>query len=230
MMKRMILCVVTMMVMLTAMAANVLAAPISVIPQPKSMTVGEGEFVITKDTVICCRLGGEKRVAEMLASYLAPAMGYKLKVVTGKNTSAENVIRFYTGEGSCPIGTQAESYGLSITPKQIFISARASTGLFYGVQTLRQLLPVKIFSPTKVDGVKWTVPAVTISDAPRFGWRGLMLDASRHFQNVDTVKRLLDQMAMHKLNVFHWHLVDGHGWRIEIKKYPRLCTVGGFRR
>ncbi len=221
-MKRMILCVVMMV-----LSANALAAPISVIPQPSSMTVGEGEFVITAKTTIRIADESARPVAEMLAKYLAPATGLKLKVLVADYPS-EGEIYFMTGY----IGdkTREGVYALTVTPKRILIAADHPSGLFYGVQTLRQLLPTKIFSPTKVDGVKWAVPVVKISDVPRFGWRGMMLDASRHFQNVDTVKRLLDQMAMHKLNVLHWHLVDGHGWRIEIKKYPRLCTVGGFRK
>ncbi|MHC4505472.1 MAG: family 20 glycosylhydrolase, partial [Planctomycetota bacterium] len=105
----------------------------------------------------------------------------------------------------------------------------AAAGAFYGVQTIRQLLPTEVFSRAKVAGVRWTLPSVTITDAPRFGWRGLMTDPSRHFLNLDTTRRLLDLMALHKLNVFHWHLVDGHGWRVEIRKYPRLTSVGGFR-
>jgi len=99
--------------------------------------------------------------------------------------------------------------------------------LFYGVQTLRQLLPPDIFRRSAVDEMRWTVPAVQIEDVPRFSWRGQHLDVARHFMPKEFVLKFLDLMALHKMNVFHWHLVDDQGWRIEIKKYPRLTTVGG---
>src|SRR5207249_1908092 len=101
--------------------------------------------------------------------------------------------------------------------------------LFYGVQTLLQLLPPEIFSTNRVRGVDWKLPGVQIEDQPRFGWRGLMLDVSRHFFTKDEVKQLLDAMALLKLNTFHWHLADDQGWRVQIKKYPKLTQVGAWR-
>ena len=103
--------------------------------------------------------------------------------------------------------------------------------MFYGTQTLLQLLPPEVFSPNKVEeAVAWTVPAVQIEDQPRFRWRGLMVDVGRHFFNKDEIKNFLDLMAQHKLNTFHWHLTDDQGWRIEIKRYPKLTEVGAWRK
>ena len=216
---------------LTALFLAPLAvAEISVIPQPSSMKVGTGEFVITKDTTI--RVANElaKPIGELLAKQLAPATGWALKVEVGEAADGAISIAATKATPLDEVNRKDETYTLSVTPKRITISATMTAGAFYGTQTLRQLLPTKIFSPTKVADVKWTVPAVEISDSPRFGWRGIMLDSSRHFQNTDMIKRYIDHLATHKLNVFHWHLVDSHGWRIEIKKYPRLCTFGGFRK
>ena len=98
------------------------------------------------------------------------------------------------------------------------------------IQTLRQLLPTEIFSQKKIRNVDWKIPCVNITDSPRFGWRGAMLDVSRHFMPIEFVKKLLDLLALHKLNVFHWHLSDDQGWRIEIKKYPKLTSVGAWRK
>jgi len=122
-----------------------------------------------------------------------------------------------------------EGYSLTVAPKNITIEAAASAGAFYGVQTLRQLLPMEIFSPNKVERTEWSIPCIEIFDKPRFKWRGMMLDSSRHFFAPAYVKRYLDNIALHKINVFHWHLTDDQGWRIEIKKYPKLTELGAWR-
>ncbi|MDP6637361.1 MAG: family 20 glycosylhydrolase [Phycisphaerae bacterium] len=214
---------------LLVLAAVAPAGEISVIPQPTSMTRGEGEFVLTSSTRIVVAGVASEGVANVMAGYLSSATGYKLAVSRGD--AADGAIwvdAACTDKSVAKLGK--EGYSLSVTPKRITIRASTGAGAFYGVQTLRQLLPPGVFSSKKVDGIRWSVPCVTISDSPRFGWRGMMLDSSRHFQNVDTIKRFIDNLATHKLNVFHWHLVDSHGWRVEIKKYPRLTSVGGFRR
>jgi hexosaminidase len=126
--------------------------------------------------------------------------------------------------------SNTEAYGLTVNRSTVEIDAGTSVGLFYGAQTLLQLLPPEIFATNLVHQVAWSVPAVRIEDEPRFPWRGWMLDVSRHFFDKAEIKRTLDLMAMHKLNVFHWHLVDDQGWRIEIKKYPKLTEVGAWRK
>lgn len=120
----------------------------------------------------------------------------------------------------------AEAYRLVVTSRRIEITGAAPAGVFYGIQTLRQLFPPEIFRRTRVEGVRWEIPAVTIEDAPRFAWRGAHMDVSRHFMPREFVFKFLDLMALHKLNVYHWHLVDGTGWRIEIRKYPQLTEKG----
>ena len=143
--------------------------------------------------------------------------------------AASNAIVITTQGANAALG--AEGYQLEVTPKGVTITATAGPGLFYSTQTLLQLMPPKVFSTKKVENaVAWTIPAVQIEDQPRFAWRGLMLDVSRHFFSKDEIKSFLDLMAQHKLNTFHWHLVDDQGWRIEIKRYPKLTEVGAWRK
>ena len=123
----------------------------------------------------------------------------------------------------------AEGYRAEVSASGVLVSAPEAAGLFYGLQTIRQLLPPQIFREAKVEGVAWTMPAVTIEDRPRFGWRGAHLDVGRHFMPKEFVKKYIDLLALHKLNTFHWHLTEDQGWRIEIKKYPQLTEVGAWR-
>ncbi len=198
--------------------------PIQVIPQPVSVKAGTGEFVFTARTVIVAPSSAQA-LAEQLRGYMQSAMGFPLSIVrpratpspSGINLSIERSLRQFGPEG----------YRLEITRGGIRLRASTPGGLFYGIQTLRQLLPVESLRRSRVDGVRWSIPAATIQDTPRFSWRGVHLDVSRHFMPKDFILKFLDLMALHKLNVFHWHLVDDQGWRIEIKKYPRLALIGG---
>jgi hexosaminidase len=131
-----------------------------------------------------------------------------------------------TGNGEIPGN---ESYYLQVTPEGIVVRAARPAGIFYALQTLRQLFPAEIERSQKIQECEWTVPAVLIEDAPRFQWRGMMLDTARHIYPVEFIKRFIDLLALHKLNVFHWHLTDDQGWRVEIKKYPKLTRVGAYR-
>ena len=119
---------------------------------------------------------------------------------------------------------------LSVTPKEIIIKARTAVGLFYAVQTLRQLLPVEVEKEQKVNGLILSVPACEIKDEPRFVYRGMHLDVCRHMFPVSFIKRYIDMLALNKMNTFHWHLTEDQGWRIEIKKYPRLTEIGAYRK
>jgi len=123
-----------------------------------------------------------------------------------------------------------EGYELVSTADGIKITAEKNAGLFYGCQSLKQLLPPEIFSKTLTENIKWKIPCVNISDKPRFKWRGLMLDPCRHFFDVDFIKKFIDLMALCKFNVFHWHLTEDQGWRIEIKKYPELTKIAAWRK
>ena len=124
---------------------------------------------------------------------------------------------------------KSEAYCLEITPKKITVKASDAKGFFYALQSIRQLLPPAIESAVKVDGTEWIVPAMTITDEPRFGYRGLMVDVARFFVPKENLLRIIDCMGMLKLNTLHLHLVDDNGWRIEIKKYPLLTEIGASR-
>ncbi len=196
---------------------------IFVIPRPTSVVRDAGDFVIKSDTLIVCD-ELHRASAQVLVDDLAPATAYSLKIDSADREG--NVIRLKIDSSM----HEAEGYRLEVTPGAVTISAGEPAGIFYGIQTLRQLLPVSVFSSKVVDGVEWSVPGVRIEDSPRFVWRGLMLDCSRHFMPKEFVERFIDLMAIHKLNTFHWHLTDNQGWRIEIKKYPKLTEVGSWRK
>jgi hexosaminidase len=165
---------------------------------------------------------------EYLATTLFKSTGYRFQIVTNAGTSAvPQAILLTTNSALGSLG--AEGYELTVATNSVVIRAPAAAGLFYGVQSLLQLLPPEILSHHPVSGVPWTAPCVYIQDAPRFPWRGWMLDSVRHFFNLDEVKQLLDAMALHKLNTFHWHLDDDAGWRLEILKWPLLTQVSAWR-
>jgi len=195
---------------------------IAIVPQPNSIKQLGGTFTLTTQSVITFNQPEAQSSAQMLANYLRPATGFPFPIKQGnKGTIALHLIK------KPELGK--EGYILQSTRQGIIIAAQTPAGLFYGGQTLRQLLPNEIFSSKKIIK-KWSVPCVKIEDIPRFKWRGFMLDSARYFFKVDDVKNLLDKMAMHKLNVFHWHLTDDQGWRIEIKKYPNLTKIGAWRK
>ena len=207
------------LVLLAMLTSSVVAAP-SIIPQPVEMKATGGSFELKPSAVIAYADEAARQPAELLAAQLRPATGFELPVVAG----TKGDIVFQTSEDS---GLGSEGYAIRST-QYVRISAPTAAGLFYGAQTLRQLLPPEIYSPKKVSR-DWNMPAVEIRDFPRFGWRGLMLDVSRHFMPKEDVMRFIDTMASLKLNTFHWHLTDDQGWRIEIKKYPKLTEVGAWR-
>ena len=212
-----------------SLAATALAADMTspaIIPQPAQMEVQPGTFELASQTEIT--FGGGAAEAQKLAAALRTATGFKLPVspIGSLPKGREITVQFQPSQLE---NFGAEGYELTVTPKSIGITAATEAGLFYGAQTLLQLLPPEIFSRHVVKDFNWQIPCVKITDSPRFGWRGLMLDVSRHFFTKEEVKQLLDALALHKLNTFHWHLVDDNGWRIEIKKYPKLTGVGAWR-
>ena len=198
--------------------------PSSVIPQPVSAKYSEGFFTITPDTLVIAQ---DKTAAEAqkLIDTLAPAMGFRLKLAT-RSQPRDQAIRFELSDNVPQIGN--EGYTLDVTAKSIIIRAAKPAGIFYGIQTLRQLLPVSVFTKTKVEGVTWKVPCVKITDYPRFKWRGLLVDPARHFIPKAALLKFIDAMVLHKLNSLQIHLTDDQGWRIEIKKYPQLTKIGAF--
>ena len=195
----------------------------AIIPAPTSLTPGEGFFHLDTTTVFSAK-GEAAPVARQIAATLRVSTGLPLKVTATKAT--KSVV--FAIEESKDLGT--EGYRLKVTPTGIVVTAQTATGLFYGGQTLRQLLPVQAFSDKKVTGAKWDVPAVDITDVPRFRWRGLMLDVARHFMPKEEILKFIDLLAVHKMNSLHLHLTEDQGWRMEIKKYPKLTSVGAWRK
>ena len=192
-------------------------------PQPRAIERKDGHFTLDGATRI---IAHDQALGEMLAAYLRPATGFTLPVSSNDGATSDKAIVLEpasTGDES------AEVYRLDVSPERILLSAGALPGFLHGMQTLRQLLPPQILAGERVDGIDWTIPCVAISDAPTFGWRGLHLDVGRHMFPVAFIKKFIDLLAFYKFNTFHWHLTEDQGWRIEIKKYPRLTEVGGFR-
>lgn len=202
-----------------AMAATGTPSDPMLIPAPASMQLNDGSFVVDSATQVMALDPQARAAAQQFAGFVANSHGLKLKVhdATGANKGA---IHFRIDPQAT--GTAPESYTLEVDPLRAIVSARDPRGLFYGAVTLWQLLPPG-------DARSLSVPALRIDDTPRFAWRGLMLDSARHFQSVAEIKQMLDAMALHKLNTFHWHLTDDQGWRVEIKQYPKLTEVGGCR-
>lgn len=194
------------------------------IPEPVEMTMTPGHFTLPASlTVHAPSAPGMDFVLQNLTE--------RLEVPTGRNVtraaSVKATIRLIlNAKTDTLIGP--EGYRMAVNRRGIFIRANTPQGLFYGTQTLMQLLPAEIERHEKTAGVKWAVPYVTITDHPRFAYRGLMLDVARHFFTKQDVMRYIDQMARYKFNLFHWHLADDEGWRIEIKKYPKLTSVGAW--
>ena len=201
------------------------APVISIIPQPESLTVGRGQFKLGATTVVYAD-GPTTDLARRFAASLAPATGLTMQVRAGA-AAATSGIRVIRDQRLTRLGP--EGYELVVSPRLVTVRAREAAGAFYGLQTVRQLLPPEIFRDARVDSVAWTVPAVRVVDRPRFGWRGAHLDVCRHFMPKEFVKKYIDLLALQKMNTFHWHLTDDQGWRIEIRKYPRLTQIGGWR-
>lgn len=199
---------------------------LAVIPRPVHVTRGSGAFLLTRATAIVTDRAA-RQIGYMLADWLQPATGYRLPVAAAAGT-ASRTITLRIDPALARLGD--EGYRLTVTGTRITIRAPHPAGVFYGVETLRQLLPPNIFRAAPVDSLPWTVPLVDIEDQPRFAWRGAHLDVSRSFMPKEFVKKYVDLLALHKLNRFHWHLTDDQGWRIEIKKYPLLTGVGAWRR
>jgi len=220
-MKKALILAVFFAVATTAFSQN---KRISIIPQPAVLREGTGSFTIDAATAIVVGANDPeiRKVAVMLNVELKKAAGFSLNI---ENAPRKKSIQFLLSPEE-PLGN--EGYRLAVTTEEISIFAPKPAGLFYGLQTLLQLMPKEIESKQVVKNISWTVPAVNITDRPRFGWRGLMLDVSRHFFTVDEVKAFIDDMARYKYNLMHFHLTDDQGWRLEIKSLPKLTEVGAW--
>ena len=194
-------------------------AQVNIIPKPVSLTVSTHtkNFVINTQTRIVIENDSLRSAAVFFNDYLAKYLQYKLTITKVKPT--ENYIALLVDKN---VGKSDHTYILNSIPKHITIVGNSNPAVFYGVQSLIQLLPTTLASTL-------VIPAVSITDYPRFDYRGMHLDVSRHFFDVDFIKKYIDYLAYHKMNYFHWHLTDDHGWRIEIKKYPKLTEIGAWR-
>jgi hexosaminidase len=200
----------------------------TIIPVPQKVEAREGVFKLRPETRILTDAASQE-TGRYLAGRLGQSTGFKLEVAAGdEKQAAPGSISLTAGEANAGLG--AEGYELTVAPESVAIRAADQDGLFYGVQSLLQLLPPQALGSKPATGVDWQIACVRIEDRPRFKWRGMLLDVSRHFYTKAEVERILDLMALHKLNVFQWHLVDHDGWRIEIKKYPKLTQVGAWRK
>jgi hexosaminidase len=217
------------MLILTILSSVLLVAQtpdkISIIPQPVSVTGGNGVFKLSKNTVIeVSTQEAAINVARYLSDRLSKPTSFPLQVKTVTNFSAGNIQLQLS-----PRGRNKEAYELDVTPTAVTISADSAAGLFYGVQSLLQLMPKEVEKNEPAKNVEWVITCVNIKDEPRFGWRGAMLDVSRHFFTKQEVKHFIDNIVRYKFNVLHFHLTDDQGWRLQIKSLPKLTEVGAWR-
>ena len=201
------------------------------IPWPQHLEARDGTFVLDSLTQVTLSDSGSedlRAAANFWAERVRRASRLPLPLADATDADSGTVAFVLDPEAA----TGAEGYRLEVTPAGVTLTAAAPAGLFYGVQTLRQLSPLAIERGGVVRGIDatvWALPAVLVEDAPRFGYRGMHLDVARHFFPVSFIKKYLDLMALYKLNRFHWHLTEDQGWRIEIKQYPKLTDVGAYR-
>ncbi|WPU91037.1 family 20 glycosylhydrolase [Mucilaginibacter sabulilitoris] len=195
------------------------AAKFPLIPYPSQLTAGEGSFVITGKTNIITAKEFTNEAGE-LNTLMLKALGKRLLIVKGNKPRAIKLV--YDAALTAP-----EAYKLNISKSQVIITAKDPAGVFHAVETIRQLLPVSV--EKGIVSKSLTLPAVTIEDQPAYAWRGMHLDVSRHFFSISYLKKFIDRMALYKMNKLHLHLTDDQGWRIEIKKYPKLTEEGAWR-
>lgn len=208
----------TLSIILLVLSGNLCFAQqsneVTIIPRPASVEKGTGSFTITNHTSLVAKGADAEKVAGMLNYFLNKKYGFVLKI--NNAVSKDAIVLNTTSRTKLP----SEAYQLKVTAQSISISGERG-GVFYGVQSLLQLI--------RENGSQLSIPEVTINDQPNFAYRGLMLDVGRHFFGIDEIKKILDVMASVKLNRFHWHLTDDQGWRLEIKKYPKLTTISAWR-
>lgn len=195
--------------------------PISIVPCPESVSPGTGNFTFTGKTDFAVENDEQAEIVRCFSELFTRAAGFTPRVKVGDK---KGKVCFLTDTS-----LKSEAYQLEVTPKRITIKASDGKGFFYALQTVRQLLPASIESTKVVNNVDWTVPAVTVTDEPRFGYRGLLVDVARFFTPKENLLRIIDCMGMLKINKLNLHLCDDNGWRIEIKRYPLLTEVGSRR-
>lgn len=190
---------------------------LGIIPAPVAITRTNGNFILDKTTVLVNQSIDGAKMADLLNAFIVTKAGFALRETKITQPNQRAIVLTSVGADQLP----AEGYTIKVTPKQVVLTGKGA-GLFYAVQSVMQMMPDKIAD-------KITIPAVNINDYPRFAYRGTMLDVSRHFFPISFIKKYIDQLAYYKINTFHWHLTDDQGWRLEIKKYPKLIEIGSSR-
>lgn len=217
---------------LMCLSLSLMARPvkdIQIIPQPSSVKVLKGSFNAAGKSFFCDPKFGD------LAKLNIDRFANRLSLVSGKmSTTSVGVanMNFVPNEGFVFIkdaNIALEGYELLVTKKSVVVKASDENGVIYAIETIKQLLPTDIYGKEQAKDVKYSIPCIDIKDAPRFAYRGMLLDCARHYFSVQEIKRFLDMLAVHKMNRFHWHLTDDQGWRIEIKKLPRLKEISAYR-
>ena len=216
---------ITASLMAVCLSASCMADGLSIIPRPAKLVEGNGQFTFGQVTTAWADAYEGDSIQSLLKSF-----EQEFTSTTGLAFKASKAAKAALQLRHNP-SLKGESYCLSVSKTNVIIEAARPVGFFYALQTLKQMLPTRaVMAGVRVEkGTSMTLPVVEIEDAPRFGWRGFMLDEGRHFFGKKAVKQVLDVMAAYKMNRFHWHLTDDQGWRVEIKKYPRLTTYGAWR-
>lgn len=195
---------------------------IAVIPKPAKLALNKGAFQFDENTKFIIADASQREIVFVLSDKFKSASNWDLEIL--EQAPQKNYVQLLVDEN-----LRDEAYKLEVNSNRILITSKRNAGFLYGIETLRQLLPTAIESSDLVFNVAWLIPNLTIEDQPRYAYRGLMLDVTRHFFEIDYLKKTIDRLAMLKMNVLHLHLVDDQGWRIEIKKYPKLTEVGAWR-
>ena len=189
---------------------------INIIPMPASLQQQEGRFLLSSSSSFYAPTPEAKTIAEFFAAKLKNSTGFNFAIADAEKDGGISLLIDPAME------INEEGYRLDVTPQGVKIQAKTPQGVFYGMQSFLQLLPAEVESPSVVKNIEWSAPCVSIDDAPRFAYRGMMLDQCRHFIPVENVKKQLDVLSLFKINTFHWHLTDDQGWRIEIKKISQV--------
>src|SRR5258706_8052972 len=217
-----ILLLLSIFISATMFAQNV--NKINIVPAPAEIKVSGGSnFTVTKNTVLVLGGSGLENISNLFNDYMQSMYGIKLKI--SKKEIEKNSIVLNYERMDKPI---QGAYTIKVNNNGVYVSGDNEQGVFYGIQTLLQLLP-SINPKSEIENSKLEIPQLSITDYPRFAYRGMHLDVGRHFFPVDFIKKYIDYLALHKFNYFHWHLTEDQGWRIEIKKYPNLTKMGGWR-
>ncbi|MFC5048127.1 family 20 glycosylhydrolase [Aquimarina hainanensis] len=197
---------------------------VGITPTPLQLEKNEAFFLLSQNTSISCNSDESTTIANFFTKKLKEFTGLSLEV--HKDTQKKNTIRLII---DAELSLDSEAYQLHVSQETIEIKGATPQGVFYGLQSLLQLIPRSAKEITNTENTIWKIPGITITDKPAFSWRGMHLDVSRHFSSIDFIKEQLDLLSLFKINKFHWHLTDDQGWRIEIKKYPKLTEISSNR-